>query len=884
MRASAITTFRLLRAARRWPASSREAFLRKFAGDRPGLAEEVLALLAADAPETGFLAPPRLRPQGGVAGPTGPTTFAAAHVPPSWEGRLLLMRYRLTRVLARGGAGTVYEAYDEVGHGPVAVKVMHRPLAGHQKVLDHMRREVACLRLLRLPGVVQLHDDGIEEDRFVLAMDLVEGAPFPGVAGVVPWRRIAHATLALFETLARIHALGVVHGDLKPINVLVPPDGTPVVLDLGVSGGPAIDVARDRTGPIGATARYMSPEHARGDPVGAPADLYALGLMVYEALSGRRPHDAQDVTTLYEQRRSRRAPPLASVAPGVEPEVAAWVDALLDGDPVARSRRAAAALTHVPGYVELPARVEALRRRDPRAPVPRDVVEALFTGPRRIHHLPEDGAKALLERADATPSALVAELSAWVRAGLARWDGDGVRVDRPALERLRLAPRGGRVAAPSTTPADVAAADGAEVRLAQVLATGNLDQLPGEAELFAEQVAPVGRSAAAQLVLDEGLRAAHALGQDDVVERLLLRSLHVALDQGSASAFDRLLHRIALIREPNERMRRIEACVRAAWAGARGEALPALRLLASAGCERDAEVALVHAAMRIRSRCADALPLPEHEAVLRSLEETVRRFPGRERAFELAAWQAWLRHCQGRYHEAASLYRAAASAHPHPVRRAAHLLQAADASIEVYELDAAERDLAEVLAIGEAARHSLLEARATRALRGCAYRRERPEIPDLELVAAVADHPPVSRCAIVWTEAAFAWRLGQVEIARELLVPPIRSLRGQLRPDLWALGVAFGLAVGVRVPPEAVDDAMRGALTSSLPGIACQILALLGLGAPEGRASHRARVHAWAEQIPQERWRRRREILSIDEALAIMDSGPQGSALTAASS
>lgn len=911
MRAKAITTFRLFCAARRWPAASREAFVRKFGAAIPGLEAEVLALLGTDAPETGFLAPPMPRPEGAGAGVPGLTTFggsgstgrlgssgpestrsvpadaqgaAAGGADPaaaSWVGRRLLSRYRLTRVLARGGAGTVYEADDEVARERVAVKVMHRPIAGRAKLLAHMRREVACLRLLRVPGVVQLHDDGIEDDRFVLAMDLVAGTPFPGIPGVVPWRRIAHATLALVETMDRIHALGVVHGDLKPINILVQADGTPVVLDLGVSGGPAIDVTGDRTGPVGATARYMSPEHARGDPVGAAADLYAIGLMVYEALSGRRPHDAQDVATLHEQRRSVRPPSLRTAAPTVEPEVAAWVDALLDGDPDARTRRAAAALAHVPGYVELPDRVAALKARDPRVPVPREDLEALFTGPRRIHHLPEDGAQSLLDRTDATPPAVIAELSAWVRAGLGRWDRDGVFVDRPALERLRLDPRGCRASPVAAWPADASAGDGAEVRLSQALASGTLEQLPAEAERFAEQVAPVGKSSAAQLALDEGVRAAQALGQQEVVERLLLRSIHVALDRGTVLAFDRLLHRIALLREPSERVRRIESLVRAALAGTRGETRSALGILASAGCEREAEIDVVSAALRIRSRCANALPSAEHEAVLSSMEETVRRFPGREQAFELTAWKAWLRYCQGLYGDAAALFRAAASTNPVPIRRASHLMQAAEAALEVYELEAAELDLAEVLAIAVVARHSLLETRAARCLRACAYRRERPDAPDLELVSAASDHSPVSRSALTWTEAAFAWRLGRVETAREILTPPLLSLRGVLPPDLWALGAAFGLCVGVRLPQETAQDAVRAAMASQLPGIACQTLALLGLRSTDRLAPHREHVHALADRIPRRYWSRRREILSVDEVLAIADGGPRGGALRA---
>lgn len=346
-------------------------------------------------------------------------------------------------------------------------------------------------------------------------------------------------------------------------------------------------------------------------------------------------------------------------------------------------------------------------------------------------------------------------------------------------------------------------------------------------------------------------------------------------------AFDRLLHRIALLREPSDRVRRIESLVRAALAGTRGETRSALEILASAGCERDAEIDVVRAALRIRSRCGNALPPTEHEAMLASMEEVVRRFPGREQTFELAAWKAWLRHCQGLYGDAAALYRAAASANPVPIRRASHLMQAAEAALEIYELESAERDLAEVLAIAEAARHPLIETRAARCLRACAYRRERPEGPDLDLVSAVSDHSPVVRTAITWTEAAFAWRLGRAETAREIMTPLLLSLRGVLPSDLWALSTAFGLCVGVRLPKETEQDAVRAAMASPLPGIACQTLALIGLRGADRMTAHRELVHAWANRIPRELWGRRREILAVDEVLAIAEQGPGWGALRA---
>jgi len=892
MRDRAITAFRLLCAARRWPAASRGEFVRKFAAGRSGLEAEVSALLAADAPETGFLAPPMPRPAGGLPSSSmGLTTLGMAgalerpralpspgappgvparpgDAPTDWVGRRLLSRFLLKGVIARGGAGTVYAADDEVARCPVAVKVLHRPIEGRASRLALVRREVACLRLLRLPGIVQLHDDGIEDDRYVLAMDLVEGLPFPGVVGVVPWRRIAHPTLALVETLARVHAVGVIHGDLKPLNVLVGPDGLPVVLDLGVSGGPAIDVARERTGPIGATVRYMSPEHARGDPVGPAADLYAIGLMVYEALSGRRPHDAQEVGDLYEQRRTVRPPPLRSVAPTVEPEVAAWVDALLDGDPGARTARSAAALAHVPGFVELPARVAALRERSPGAPVAREDLEALFTGPRRIHHLPEDAAQALLARTDATPASVIAELVAWVRAGLARWDGEGVAIDRPALERLRLGQSALRSAPGSPGSASGGASQGAAARLYQLIAAGQLDLVTTEAGSLGDAEAEIGRSEAAQQLLGEGIRAAQALGQREQAERLLIRAVDTALDQGTSSAFDRLLYRVALVGDPSTRLRRIEGILRAALALNRGEAVRAEELLSQCGAESDADAWVVRCALRVHARCGDGRPLPEHERILSEVARVVARHPGDTSLFELEAWTGWLRYRQLRYADSAGHYRAAASSAARVIRRASHLSQASGAALELFDLEGAERDAGEALRALSDARHPLLEAHATRILRSCPYRRGVPLAPDVELVRATVGLPPLLRAGLACTEAAFAWRAGDRALAVTLLAPALTAELGRAHPQVHAHVGSFLFALGELPAGASVEGLVRAAIDSHFPGLLLQSLGCIGLRAPELVRPHHALLVEQARRFPREEWPRRREVLSISESLA----------------
>ncbi|MFN0057820.1 MAG: serine/threonine-protein kinase [Planctomycetota bacterium] len=253
------------------------------------------------------------------------------------SSKLIGGRFRLVRQLGSGGSGVVFEALDEVLQERVAVKILRK---ARERDAPRIAREIAALRRLRraqFPGVVRLLTEGKQDGFAYIVMELVDGSPFPGRATPTTWEEIAAPTRELCLALSRVHAAGIVHRDLKPINILVTAEAKPIILDFGLSTGSQLGERITDTGQILGTRDYLAPEQILGEPTDARTDLYSLGVMLYEVLSGRLPHSSLDL-----RERTHRPPiPLDQVAPQVPPAVLAIVDSLLSPRPQDRPASAA---------------------------------------------------------------------------------------------------------------------------------------------------------------------------------------------------------------------------------------------------------------------------------------------------------------------------------------------------------------------------------------------------------------------------------------------------------------------------------------------------------------------------------------------------------------
>ncbi len=244
---------------------------------------------------------------------------------------VLAGRYALGPRLGSGSRGEVFAAHDRVADRAVAIKMLH-PTSPEER--RRVLREIAALRMLRVPGVVPLLDEGRHGPGHFIVMDRIDGRPFPG-ADADP-EAVVERLRALLTILDRVHAAGIVHRDLKPANVLVEPGGRVVVLDFGLARGAALGATMTASGMVVGTPRYQAPEQMRGLAADARADLYAVGVMAFEALAGRPPHADDSLPTLMRARLTAPAPPLASLTPALPRAVAAVVDRLLERDPAAR--------------------------------------------------------------------------------------------------------------------------------------------------------------------------------------------------------------------------------------------------------------------------------------------------------------------------------------------------------------------------------------------------------------------------------------------------------------------------------------------------------------------------------------------------------------------
>lgn len=263
-------------------------------------------------------------------------------------------RYSIEGVLGRGGMATVYLGRGSGNAAPVAIKVMQPELAANPHFVERFVAEVRAAMAMQCEHIVQVQWCGDEGGLYYMVMELVDGGSVADLldkVGKLPAPLAAELFGQLMSGLEYAHARGVVHRDLKPANMLLTREGVLKVADFGVAkmlGAAALT----QTGAFVGTPAYVSPEHANGKTVDARSDLFSAGVILYELLCGKNPHDGHSPGVAIAKILKDASPPIAEAEPTVPPALEAVVERLLQREPALRHSSASEVLAELAPYVD----------------------------------------------------------------------------------------------------------------------------------------------------------------------------------------------------------------------------------------------------------------------------------------------------------------------------------------------------------------------------------------------------------------------------------------------------------------------------------------------------------------------------------------------------
>ena len=253
---------------------------------------------------------------------------------------LIADRYRLEGRLGSGGMSTVHLAFDERLERLVAVKLLAEHLADDPAFVSRFQREALAAARLIHENIVQVFDSGLDPDtdQHFIVMEYIEGQSGAEILRARGWLPVDEALPIIVACCAGLdyaHRKGVVHRDVKPGNILRANDHRVKLADFGIAKATE-QSSITQAGSVLGTAAYLAPEQGRGEEAGPPADVYALGVVTYQLLSGRLPFEGKSLTELALKQQGERPAPLDTIVSGVTPELAAAVDVALRLDPQLR--------------------------------------------------------------------------------------------------------------------------------------------------------------------------------------------------------------------------------------------------------------------------------------------------------------------------------------------------------------------------------------------------------------------------------------------------------------------------------------------------------------------------------------------------------------------
>jgi eukaryotic-like serine/threonine-protein kinase len=270
------------------------------------------------------------------------------------EGSVIDGRYRLLRRIGSGGMADVWLAEDSHLQRSVALKILHQRFAQDREFVERFRREAEAAAGLQHPNVVAVFDRGDVDGTYYIAMQLLEGRSLKALIdqGLTPEQAVG-LVRQMLEAAGFAHRHGVVHRDLKPQNAIVDAEGKVTVTDFGIARAGASEITQ--AGSVMGTPHYLSPEQAQGQDVTAVSDLYSVGVILYEGLTGRVPFEADSAVAIAMKQVSHVPQRPSSIDPAVSPPLDAVVMRALEKDPGQRFQSATAFIAALDAALKDPA-------------------------------------------------------------------------------------------------------------------------------------------------------------------------------------------------------------------------------------------------------------------------------------------------------------------------------------------------------------------------------------------------------------------------------------------------------------------------------------------------------------------------------------------------
>ena len=258
----------------------------------------------------------------------------------SMIGRTFNNRYKLTERVGLGGMAEVYRAEDNV-LGRHGCRKGYAPICSGPHCTKRFRQEAASAANLQSPYIVSIYDWGLDGETYYIVMEFLRGTDLKTAIkerGAINQRKAAEIGSQVAQALSVAHAGGIIHRDIKPQNIMIQPDGNIKVMDFGIAR--AGDAGLSQTATVLGTAHYVSPEQAQGKELTGASDIYSLGVVLYEATTGKLPFDGQDAVSVAVKQVNELPAPPSTINPNIDPALEAIIMKAMEKDPERRFKDA----------------------------------------------------------------------------------------------------------------------------------------------------------------------------------------------------------------------------------------------------------------------------------------------------------------------------------------------------------------------------------------------------------------------------------------------------------------------------------------------------------------------------------------------------------------